>query len=70
MIACLVVYRDFNLVGLVNAEIMDFVCPAIVACGLGTALDRVFDLDVNKGFRASTEAPSGCVIHVGDGVYT
>ena len=69
MIARLVVDCDFNLVCLVNAEIMDFVGPAIVPGRLGAALDCVFNLDVDKGFRASTKAPSSCVVNISDSVY-
>ncbi|KAH8628855.1 Protein kinase [Alternaria alternata] len=69
MVARLVVYSDLDFVGLVNGKVVDFVCPAVVPCGLCTTLDCVFDLDVDKSFWASTKAPSGCVVDIGDGVY-
>lgn len=69
MVACLVVDCDFNLVCLVDAEVVDLVGPAVVPCRLGTALDGVFDLDVDKSFWAPTKAPSGRVINIGNGMY-
>jgi hypothetical protein len=69
MVARLVVYGDLDFVGLVNGKVVNFISPAVSSRGLCATLDCVFDLDVDKSFRASTKAPSSCVVDIGDSVY-
>lgn len=69
MVARLVVYGNLDLVRLVDGEVVNFVDPAVVPCGLCATLDRIFNFDVDKRFWASTKAPSSCVIDIGDGMY-
>jgi hypothetical protein len=66
VLARLIVYRDLDLVCLVDVEVVYLVHPAVVPRRLSAALDRIFDLDVDKRLWASTKAPSSRVVHIGD----
>lgn len=70
MITCFVVNRNFNLVCLINIELVQFIGPAIVSRWLGAAFDTVFDFDVNESLGTAAEAASGCVVDVGNGMDT
>lgn len=68
VVASLVVHGDFNLVGLVNVELVVFVDPAVVPGGLSAALDGIFNLDVDESLGASTKATRSGMVNVGNGV--
>lgn len=64
VLAGLVVYDEFDFVGLGDVNSVEFRVPAIVARGSCAGRDGVFDFDGNKGLGSSCEAASRCVIDV------
>jgi hypothetical protein len=66
MVSGPVVYSDFDLVRLVDCEVVYLVQPFVVPRRLGAPLDGVLHLDVDECLRASTKTPGSCVVNVGD----
>lgn len=69
MIASLVVYRNLDLIRLVNVEFVSFFDPAVVSGGFSAPLDGVLNFDIDECLGSSTESTSSCVINIGDCVY-
>lgn len=65
MIAGSVVYRQLDLVGIVNGEFMNFVRPLVVPRSFRASLEGVFDLHDNKRLGAPAKASGSGMIHVG-----
>lgn len=64
MLPRLVVDRQFDLIGLVDINVVVLGLPSVISGCSGPCHNLVLDLDGNKGIWSATEASCGCVIDV------
>jgi len=67
-VSSFVIDREFNLIGLIDIDIVDFLGPLVCSSGPGFGSDVIFHFHDDKGFGASGETRGGSVIDIFDGV--
>jgi hypothetical protein len=64
MISCLIIDGQFNLISLLNIELMKLVGPLVVSGGPCPTLGDIFNFHDDESFRSSTETASRGMVHV------
>jgi hypothetical protein len=70
IVACPIIYGEFDLVSLVNLKLMNLVGPSLGLGRLGTAFEDILDLHYDKCIRSSAESSGSGVIHIRNCVHT